>query len=140
MISALVDLLGSYYQAGNWDQLEIVARTMLAAMPDDIVSLQFLGLALYEAGRHTDAYLAFGQAASRLDGQPGERFETTCDRAASITFRTAIHPHSGLADGWWHIAGALTKFGFRKAAHSACRAALSSQGGRRLQSRLPKYS
>ncbi len=46
MILALVDYLGAFYQASNLGQVEAIARTMLAAISDDLVALQFLGLAL----------------------------------------------------------------------------------------------
>ncbi|TMQ76415.1 hypothetical protein [Candidatus Accumulibacter phosphatis] len=51
MIDALFDLLGTFYQSGNFEQAEWIARSILQAIPDDIVSLQFLGL-LYTVRGH----------------------------------------------------------------------------------------
>ncbi len=44
MINALFDLLGMFYQSGDFVQAEWMARSVLLAIPDDIVSLQLLGL------------------------------------------------------------------------------------------------
>lgn len=129
MIPALVDFLATYYQAGNLDQVEAIARSMLAAIPDDTVSLQFLGLALYQTGRINDAYQAFKQAAARLrDPLAAKPAGVTCESAASVSMRMATRPHSGLAAGWWQIARIMNGYGFRSAAHRACNAALRSQG------------
>ncbi len=46
MITALIDLMGACHQAGNLSQMEAIARSILAAIPEDMVALQFLGLAL----------------------------------------------------------------------------------------------
>ena len=62
MISAMVDLLAGCYQAGNLDQMEAIARSLLAAIPEDTVALQFLGLALYLGGRLDDARQVFLRA------------------------------------------------------------------------------
>lgn len=128
MILALVDLLGTYYQAGDLVQVETIARSMLAAIPDDIVSLQFLGLALYQTGRLGDAYFAFKQAAARLREPEPARHVTTCESAAEIAYHAATSTGTGLADGWWQIADILDKFGFRRAAERARGAAAAAQG------------
>ena len=47
MINALFDLLGAFYQSGDLAQAEWIARSILQAIPDDSVSLQFLGLVYY---------------------------------------------------------------------------------------------
>ena len=44
MINALFDLLGTFYQSGEFAQAEWMARSILQASPDDLVSLQLLGL------------------------------------------------------------------------------------------------
>lgn len=44
MIDALFDLLGTFYQNGDLVLAECLARSILAAIPDDPVSLQLLGL------------------------------------------------------------------------------------------------
>jgi hypothetical protein len=132
VILALVDLLANYYQAGDLTQMEAIARSMLTAMPDDIVSLQFLGLALYQTGRIHDAYLAFKQVALQFGEARDEALQTTCEPAAAISYRAAISAETGLTQGWWQIAGLLNKFGFRRAAHRAFQAAIISQCPRTL--------
>jgi hypothetical protein len=39
MIDALFDLLGTFYQSGEFAQAEWMARSILQAIPDDLVSL-----------------------------------------------------------------------------------------------------
>jgi hypothetical protein len=51
MINALFDLLGMFYQSGDFVQAEWMARSVLLAIPDDIVSLQLLGLVYYRTER-----------------------------------------------------------------------------------------
>lgn len=128
MISALIDYLAIFYQSGNLEQMEVIARSMLAAMPDDIVALQFLGLALYQMGRTDVAYQMFKRAASRLDYQGDGSDPTICEPASVVSYREATRAHSGLADGWYRIALALDKFGFHKPATRAFDAALAARG------------
>lgn len=46
MTLALIDLLAIFYQNGNLERMEVIARSMLAAVPNDMVALQFLALSL----------------------------------------------------------------------------------------------
>ena len=59
MIDALFDLLGVFYQSGSLEQAEWIARSIMQAIPDDIVSLQFLGLLYYRTQRHHEACLLY---------------------------------------------------------------------------------
>lgn len=129
MIAALVDLLATFYQAGNLQQVETIARSMLATIPNDLVALQFLGLALYRTGRRDEAYRAFGKAAARLERTPATAYPTTCEQAAIASYRKAVHAESGLAEGWQQIADALARFGFEKAATRAREAARTAHAG-----------
>ena len=131
MITALVDLLALYYQAGNLEQMEAIARSMLAAMPNDIVALQFLGLTLYLTGRSDDAYRAFKRVAAS-HGEPSlMTFPAICEQAATVSYREATRADSGLADGWERIARILARFGFHKPAANALKAALAARGPER---------
>ncbi|HMX16347.1 MAG TPA: hypothetical protein PKD29_05800 [Rhodocyclaceae bacterium] len=123
MISAMVDLLAGCYQAGNLDQMEAIARSLLAAIPEDTVALQFLGLALYLGGRLDDARLVFLRAVAPPRGQPPA---TTCEQAREASLRLATRPGSGLAGAWVRIAGILRDYGLREAARRARRAAVAS--------------
>jgi tetratricopeptide (TPR) repeat protein len=128
MISALVDQLAMFYQSGNLTQVEVISRSMLTAIPEDIVALQFLGLALYQMGRMDDARRAFKRVAARQDRPQEAHGLTVCEPAHCATFREATRAHSGLADGWYRIALALKQFGFHRPARRALAAALASSG------------
>lgn len=133
MITALVDLLATFYQAGNLQQVEAITRSMLATIPNDLVALQFLGLALYRTGRHDEAYRAFGKAAARLERTPPMAYATSCEQAASATYRKAVRVDSGLAEGWQQIADVLARLGFQKAASRAREAARTASATNRTR-------
>ena len=128
MIPAMVDLLAVFYQTGNLVRLEAVARSMLAAIPNDAVALQFLGLALYLTGRIEDSYRVFKRVAAPFGDSPALPLETTCEMAAAVSYREAVRPNSGLADGWKRIAEILGEFRFHKAAARAFKAAQATRG------------
>lgn len=65
----LVEYLATFYQTGNLVQMEVIARSLLAAVPNNAVALQFLGLALYQMGRVDDARLTFKRVAATPDQQ-----------------------------------------------------------------------
>ena len=62
MINALFDLLGTFYQSGEFAQAEWMAHSILQAIPDDLVSLQLLGLVYYRTRRRSEAMQAFSAA------------------------------------------------------------------------------
>jgi hypothetical protein len=127
MISALVECLATFQQGGNIAQVEVIARTMLAAMPDDPVALQFLGLALYQAGRIAEAQHVLGRVARRM-GRPREPDAHDCESTEAATFRAATQVHPGLADGWYRIALVMDEFGFHHSAEAAFEASLAASG------------
>jgi tetratricopeptide (TPR) repeat protein len=116
MISALIDILAIYYQAGDMAQEEVIARSMLAAIPDDMVALQFLGLALYKMGHLDQAYRVFKQVVVRTDpiGEPDG--SVACETASIVSYREATRPHSVLADAWYQISVALQRIGLHQPA------------------------
>jgi hypothetical protein len=129
LITALVDCLAAFCQTDNMRQVEVIARSMLAAIPDDIVALQFLGLALYRMGRIDDARRAFVRAEARQtlpDVSAGN--SSACETAGSATMRAATRAHSGLAESWYRIAQILTGFGLHLPARRALGSAHSSLG------------
>jgi tetratricopeptide (TPR) repeat protein len=129
MTLALVDLLAIFYQSGNLERMEAIARSMLSAVPNDLVALQFLGLALYLRGRTEEAYRLFRRyvrLAESADSKPV--LVTTCELAADASYEAAIRPGSGLARGWHGIAGILTRLGYRRHASRAHQAALTAAG------------
>ena len=66
MIPALMELMNTCYHCGDFDQLGAVARTLLNAVPDDIVSAHFLALAYIKTGRPRDASSLFERLRRRM--------------------------------------------------------------------------
>ena len=130
MISLLVEYLSIFYQAGDTVQLEVIARSLLAAIPDDLVALQFLGMALYQMGRVDDAYQAFKQVATKQDQAVALSRASDCESSSDVSYREATSVHSGLADAWHQIAQILIKFGFQRPADRAHQAAAAAGGSK----------
>lgn len=130
MTLALIDLLALFYQSGNLARMEVIARSMLSAVPNDVVALQFLGLALYLKGHTEDAYKLFRRFAAGVSivASPVKDHQTSCELAATASYRAATRPGSGLAPGWHKIAQMLARLGFQNDADNAHRAALAAEG------------
>lgn len=127
MITALIDLMGAYYQAGNLPQMAVIARSILASIPEDVVALQFLGLALYQMGRIEAARQVFSKVYARGNGARGNDLVTTGEPAAATILRVARAPASGLSEAWQHIAHALHSLGFGNAATQAYETSLAAK-------------
>ena len=132
MISLLVEYLAIFYQAGDAAQLAVIARSLLAAIPDDLVALQFLGMALYQMGQVDDAYRAFRQVATKQDEDAVLVVSSNCESASVVSYREATGVHSGLADGWNQIAQILSNFGFQRPAERAYQASAAARGMKSL--------
>jgi len=128
MISMLVEYLSIFYQTGDTAQLAVIARSLLAVIPDDLVALQFLGMALYQMGRVDDAYRIFQRvnAEQECGGTPDGT--SVCEPASSVSYREATCVNSGLADAWRQVSELLDRFGFRKSAERAYAAAIAATG------------
>lgn len=127
MITALVDLLAISYQAGDMAQLEVIARSMLAAIPDDIVAVQFLGLALYQTGHINKAYETFKCLASEKYPLETGDAGADCEFASAVSYRLATQAYSGLADAWYRIALVLRRFDLHQAASRALAASSAAR-------------
>ena len=138
MIPVLVEYLATFYQTGNLVQLEVTARSLLAAVPNNVVALQFLGLALYQMGRVDDARLTFKRVAATPDQQEQGDGRGVCEPAHVTVFRAATRAHSGLADGWYRIALALKGFGFHSPAARAFKAGLAARGDSERRRNTPR--
>lgn len=125
MIPVMIDLLADFYQSGNFVQMETIARSLLVAIPDDIVALQFLGLSLYLMGRKESAYRAFRRGA--VNAAAPAPAATTIEPAAAISYREATKPGTALADGWDKISRILRSLGLHKPARSALAAARAAR-------------
>lgn len=129
MITALLDLMSACFQDGNPAQMAIIAKAILVSIPDDVVALHFLGLALYQMGRMEAARRVFSRASAlprrrrRSDG-----WTTTGETATTTLLREASKPASGLGHAWRQIAHALHDLGFRRQARRAYDASLAARG------------
>jgi tetratricopeptide (TPR) repeat protein len=127
MIDALLDLFGTFYQAGNFQQAERIARNILQAIPDDLVSLQFLGLVYYRTGRREEAIEAFNTAACRsLDDGTHLRVDSRL-RASAQCLRAARVPGSTVANAWYDLGLVLLRLRRHQQAISAFQSALSGR-------------
>jgi Flp pilus assembly protein TadD len=128
MITALLDLMGMCFQAENPGQMASIARTILSSIPEDIVALHFLGLALYQMGRIEAARRVFSQACAPPKLRRKSDRGTSGERAATTMLREASMPAAGLSEAWQHIALAMRELGFRDAAERAYQKSLAGRG------------
>jgi tetratricopeptide (TPR) repeat protein len=127
MIDALFDLFGTFYQAGNFLQAERIARNILQAIPDDLVSLQFIGLVYYRTGRREEAIEAFNAAAcGGLDDGTHLRVDSRL-RASAQCLRAARVPGSAVATAWYDLGLILLRLRRHQQAISAFQSALSGR-------------
>ena len=113
MIRALMELLGNFYQSSNFSQVEVIAHTIRTAMPDDMISLQVLGLAYLKTGRTADALRLFRKADR---GRPPPVLESSVgagdgqsqfEVATSVYYREATCRSPGLARLWYDLGNEL---------------------------------
>lgn len=126
MIDALFDLLGTFYQSGDLLQAESIARSILQAIPDDIVSLQLLGLVYYRTQRRDQAMQAF-RVADAAAGVPA-RGELSLQASAQCLQAASAHG-STLANAWYELGLILFRLRRYPQAIRALRAALSARPG-----------
>lgn len=134
MIGALLDLLGDSYVKGHFTQVETIARSLLSAVPDDRVSLQFLGLAYYRSGRVEQAIDVFAQLVERRrpstsprrlswrDSRPTRR-----ESPAAVCYEEATRPSADLARTWFDLGRVFDELGEPGKALAAFRSALAAQ-------------
>lgn len=135
MIGALMELLGGYYVRGNFAQVEAIARSLLTAVPDDRVSLQFLGLAYYRSGRVDQAIEVFKKVVNRRRKpslrMPGRRVSREAVEEAplpaAVCYAEATHPSPDLARTWYDLGLVLVELGEPEKAVSAFQSALVAQ-------------
>ena len=128
MIGALVELLNNYYQSGDLTHVEVIARTLRAAIPDDVISLQILGLAYLKTGRTADALRLFRKAERKNQQTPNTEpvndENTPLESAASACYREATRKHMGFGRLWYDLGMALLSLKRPKQSIWAFRAAL----------------
>ena len=137
MIKLLVGLLGHFYQKRQYDSLASAARAILKSIPDDIVSLHFLGLAYLHTGRVEDAVGLFSRTGEsmRLARQqpyrtPGRRNSSPqLPTAASIFYREAVDLSPTFSTVLYETAMELLELGYREQALVALRNDVSLRPG-----------
>ena len=127
MIDALFDLLGTFYQSGNFEQAEWIARSILQAIPDDIVSLQFLGLLYYRTRRRAQAVQVFAAAAGEVPASATPELVDSSLQASAQCRRAASARGSTLAGAWYDLGRLLLRLGHRQQAVEALQAAVAAQ-------------
>ena len=132
MISTLVDLLGNFYVNNDLTHFEAIARTLHASVPDDLVSLQFLGLAYYRTGRVDEAVSIFNKVLRRRKTLADAASKATNEIAgdetcAAICYREATKRNPWLAKAWYDLGAALLKLKKSELAIPAFRSFLAAQ-------------
>lgn len=127
MISALIEFLAICYQQGDANGVAMAAQTILSVIPDDVVALQFMALALLQMGQKDKAIPLLREAASLSETNTQSHVSEVCELAATISYREATKPESGLGDGWSKISVVLERYGLNRLAEHARQASLASQ-------------
>ncbi|MCM8594958.1 tetratricopeptide repeat protein [Accumulibacter sp.] len=146
MIDALFDLLGTFYRNGDLVLAECLARSILAAIPDDPVSLQLLGLVYYRTRRRRQAVEAFAAADldDRLFGQTVGTPAGGLPQASSQCLAAASTRGSPLAVAWYDLGLVLFRERRYTQALASLRAALAAEPewsrARRAIARIERFS
>ena len=133
MISTLVDLLGNFYLNNDLTHFETIARTLHASIPDDLVSLQFLGLACYRTGRVDEAVSIFDKVLRRrttlasADPKVATNEIAGDETCAAICYREATKRNPWLAKAWYDLGAILLKLKKSELAIPAFRSFLAAQ-------------
>jgi len=127
MIDALFDLFGTFHQRGDLAQAEAIARSIRQAIPDDCVSLQFLGLTWYRTGRRDEAIKAFKAAAACHHERGGSVHVDRRLHAATQCLRAARGNGPTLPGVWYDLGLALFRLRRFQQAIDAFQTALSGR-------------
>lgn len=129
MIRTLLELLGNFYASNDLTNFEAIARNIHSAVPGDLVSLQFLGLAYYRTGRIADAIRIFDKATHR---KKSARAHQTENPAIEQPVKEHAVTHSclespDLAQVWFDLGTALQELGKHGQAIAAFQTAIASR-------------
>lgn len=119
MIGAMIDFLAMRFQQGDADGVLSASQAILNAIPDDLVALQFMALALLWLGHRERALALLRKAAMAALQLSDAAVPRTCERAAAVTLREARRPE--LATGWRQIAQVTEAHGLHELARRARR-------------------
>jgi len=130
MIRTLVELLGNFYARSDFANFEAIARSLLSAIPNDQVSMYFLGLVYYRTGRVNDAIRIFDRVVRRRHEAPAdgaEAGEPAPASAAAVCYQEATRESPDLARAWYDVGTTLVELGKVEQALPAFQSALSAQ-------------
>ena len=133
MISTLVELLANFYARNDYVNVEAIARSLLSSIPNDPVSLQFLGLVYYKTGRIKDAMHIFDNVLRRrkprpqLEPKKGDINLSHGDYAAAACYQEATRLNPELGQAWFDLGSALVALGKHEQAIPAFRSSLMAQ-------------
>lgn len=132
MISTLVDLLANFYARNDFTNFEAIARSLLNTVPNDQVSLQFLGLVYYRTGRVKDAIRIFNKVIRRrrpakAESEPGDTDLPSGDYAAAACYQEATRHSPELSQAWYDLGTTLLELGKYEQAIPAFRSSLIAQ-------------
>ena len=133
MIETLVELLGNFYASNDLTNFEAISRNIHASIPNDLVSLQFLGLAYYRTGRIKDAIQIFDQAvrrkktARKTDLHETDVLPQCNENSAEVCFLEATRSNPKLSGAWYDLGKAFLDLKRFEPAISAFRSAIIAQ-------------
>lgn len=132
MISTLVDLLANFYARNDFTNFEAIARSLLNTVPNDQVSLQFLGLVYYRTGRVKDAIRTFNKVILRrkpakAESEAGNSSLSPGDYAAAACYQEATRHSPELSQAWFDLGTTLLELGKYEQAIPAFRNSLMAQ-------------
>lgn len=132
MISTLVDLLANFYAKNDFTNFEAIARSLLNTVPNDQVSLQFLGLVYYRTGRVKDAIRTFNKVILRrkpakTESEIGDANPSAGDFAAAACYQEATRHSPELSKTWYDLGTTLLELGKYEQAIPAFRNSLIAE-------------
>jgi tetratricopeptide (TPR) repeat protein len=133
MLHTLFQMVGVNYSSGNLNAVESAVRSILATVPNDLTSLQFLGLVYYRTGRKAEAMRILESEPpqpdppSRFDAAPGvDILSRNAYSAVAACHVEATHRSSDLAMVWFDLGVVLSELGKPERALGAFRSALAA--------------
>lgn len=133
MIRTLIELLANFYARNDFTNFEAIARSLLSVIPNDQVSLHFLGLAYYRTGRIKDAMHIFDRVVRKRKAKPelaatkDDAYLTHGDYAAAACYQEATRHNPDLAQAWFDLGTTLRALGKHEQAIPAFRSSLLAQ-------------
>ena len=112
MIHTLINLLASFYESNDLSRAETIARSIHKAIPEDQVSLKFLGIVYFRTGRIKEAIGLFNRVQCAPQAPSANASAAaTVDSAVSACSQEARRRVPYLAQAWQELGNALQKLG-----------------------------